>query len=84
MTPYSPRIPSFMHIDRPFDDEIAQHFISSGELMKVFLEGVGELCSSTGPKLVLREGAQILRKTSMWSIAENYATRLESLASRIG
>ena len=82
-TPYIPSIPNFMHIDRPFDDEIAQHFIRSGELMKIFLEGVGELCSATGPKFVLREGARILRRTSVWSVSEHYATRLEDLASRI-
>lgn len=80
-TPSNLRVPEFMHIDRPFDDEIAQHFIRSGELMKVFLEGVGDLHSATGPKLVLREGARILRTRSTWTIAEHYAARLEALAS---
>jgi hypothetical protein len=79
-TPSSLRFPKFMHIDRPFDDEIAQHFIRSGESMKVFLEGVGDLNSATGPKLILREGAHILRMRSSWTIAEHYANRLDALA----
>jgi hypothetical protein len=79
--PSSPRVPEFMHLDRPFDDEIGQRFIREGDRMKAFMEGVGDLCSENGPQLVLREGARILRnRCRTWTIAENYATVLDAAA----
>jgi hypothetical protein len=79
--PVSPRIPEFMHLDRPFDDEIGQRFIRDGDRMKAFMEGVGDLCSEIAPRLVLREGARILRnRCRTWTIAENYAAILDAAA----
>jgi hypothetical protein len=81
--PYPPSesSPEFMHLDRPFDDEIGQRFIRQGDRMKAFMEGVGDLCAENGPQLVLREGARILRnRCGTWTIAENYATVLDAAA----
>lgn len=72
-----PRMPSQMQLDRPVDDELVQHFIRHGDL-KLYLEGVPDLCSTEGPLQALQEGVAILKgSTSVWSITERYIHCLE-------
>jgi hypothetical protein len=74
------RPPAFMHIDRPFDDELAQHFIRAAEHTRAFMEGVGDLCNTT-QTLVLEEGIRILRKRCRtWPISETYVSILKAMA----
>jgi hypothetical protein len=67
------RMPNFMQLDRPMDDELVQHFIRAGEGMTLYLEGVEDLCSDQGSEQVLREAILILNESKdIWSITENY------------
>ncbi|KAJ5364719.1 uncharacterized protein N7496_010432 [Penicillium cataractarum] len=74
-----PRAPSFMHLDRPFDDELAQHFIRLADTMQASVDRVGDLCT-TVPAGVLKEGSRLLReKFRKWDVSKTYATTLEDL-----
>ncbi|KAH6974520.1 hypothetical protein BKA56DRAFT_675945 [Ilyonectria sp. MPI-CAGE-AT-0026] len=76
------RMPRLMQLDRPMDDELVQHFIRSGDGMRLYLEGVDDLCSEEGPWQVLQEGVAILQEEPRtWTIAESYASTLAALAS---
>lgn len=78
---YASQVPEFMHIDRPFDDELAQHFIRSADRIKAFIEGVGDLSTNKSTQ-VLSEGARVLRKwCKNWSISNKYAQTLEQVAT---
>jgi hypothetical protein len=74
------RMPDFMHIDRPSDDELGQQYIRSGGQMTAYLEGVGDLCSFHGPKLVLEEGCKLIKNQHPAWRGETYVRRLKSLA----
>lgn len=81
----SPEIPSFFNIDRPSDDEMVQNFIKAGPLIRIFMEGVGDVCTPNGPRLVLRQGARLLKKYSanVWPLANAYAKALEMAAASL-
>ncbi|CAH0052001.1 unnamed protein product [Clonostachys solani] len=75
------RMPRMIQVDRPLDDELVQHFIRSGEGMRVHLEGIDDLCSLEGSLQILHEGAVILLQgPKVWSLAGAYASVLKSLA----
>ena len=76
------RMPNVVHLDRPLDDELVQHFIRSGDGMRLCLEGVDDLCCGEGPFQVLREAIGILlEQPVVWSVSETYAEYLESMIS---
>lgn len=84
---YSPceRIPRCLNIDRPVDDEFVQHFVRNGESsVKLSAEGVDDICSPSGARQILLEGAHLLRTSShyIWPVSNGYATRLEMLATQ--
>lgn len=75
------RMPRMIQVDRPIDDELVQHFIRSGEGMRVHLEGIDDLCCQEGSLQILHEGATILlQQPEIWSLAEAYGSVLKSLA----
>lgn len=75
-----PRMPNFMQLDRPMDDELVQHFIRAGEGITLYLEGVHNLCSDQGTVQVLREAILILSESKdIWSISENYIACLHGV-----
>lgn len=74
------RMPNFMQLDRPMDDELVQHFIRAGDGMTLYLEGVEDLCSDQGSEQVLREAILILNESKdVWSISENYIVCLDGV-----
>ncbi|CAG9988252.1 unnamed protein product [Clonostachys byssicola] len=76
------RMPRIIQVDRPMDDELVQHFIRSGEGMRVHLEGIDDLCSPEGSLQILHEGATILLQApKVWSLSGAYASVLKSLTA---
>jgi hypothetical protein len=74
------RMPNMIQLDRPIDDELVQHFIRSGNRMRLYLEGVDDLCSPEGPAQVLQEAISILLEQPLaWTISESYAKYLEGI-----
>jgi hypothetical protein len=74
------RMPNSMQLDRPIDDELVQHFIRAGEGIKLYLEGVEDLCSDQGSEQVLREAILILNELKdVWSISESYTLCLQGV-----
>jgi hypothetical protein len=79
--PVPKTFPSVMNIDRPFDDELAQYFIRSGENICAFMEGIGNICAPENSSKILTEGASLLRRRcKTWTISENYAAALDAVA----
>lgn len=71
--------PEFIHLDRPCDDEMVQHFVRHGEKMSGHMTNVGDICKT--PQKVLLEGAKLLRtKLSAWGISREYYEILMKLA----
>jgi len=71
--------PEFIHLDRPCDDEMVQHFVRNGHNMSGHMSNVGDICKS--PQKVLLEGAKLLRtKLSSWGISREYYDILTKLA----
>jgi hypothetical protein len=84
--------PSFLHLDRPCDDELVQLFVRVGHKMTGYMIRVGDICASSAAPKVLREGSRILQgeeresgesgdgSLPTWGLAETFKERLESLA----
>jgi hypothetical protein len=73
-------MPNQMQLDRPMDDELVQYFIQFGGEMRLYLEGVEDLCSDQGPSEILQEAVAILReRPTIWTISESYATYLDAI-----
>lgn len=71
--------PEFIHLDRPCDDEMIQHFVRNGESMSGFMTGVGNICET--PQKVLLEGAKLLRtRLACWGVSREYYDILTKLA----
>ncbi|KAJ5456687.1 hypothetical protein N7530_011961 [Penicillium desertorum] len=78
------REPSFIHLDRPCDDELVQLFVREGHAMRGNITGVGDICGAEGPERVLRVGCEILSGLTAWSVSKKFAailTRLAELSS---
>lgn len=75
--------PTFIHLDRPCDDELIQLFVREGHRMKGNMTGVGDICDQYGPEKVLREGARILADLTAWGISRSFGTMLTGLADRV-
>jgi Fungal specific transcription factor domain len=76
--------PTFIHLDRPCDDEIVQLFVREGQTMRGNVTGVGDICSPHGPSKVLKEGIRILSSlASTWGITHEYIDVLSRLGDRV-
>ncbi|CBX90987.1 hypothetical protein LEMA_P060210.1 [Plenodomus lingam JN3] len=75
-------IPTFIHLDRPNDDEMVQSFVLSGipSNMRANITGVGDMYAAKGPMKILKEGRRILASVSMaWGRTKEFVDILESL-----
>jgi hypothetical protein len=71
--------PEFIHLDRPCDDEMVQHFVRNGHNMSGHMTNVGDICKV--PHKVLLEGAKLLRtKLACWGVSREYYDILMKLA----
>ncbi|KAJ8114720.1 hypothetical protein OPT61_g3464 [Boeremia exigua] len=74
--------PTFVHLDRPNDDEMVQAFVRFGRTtaMRANIAGVGDIHSAKGPARILREGRKILTKVSTaWGRTARLIHVLETL-----
>ncbi|KAJ5160007.1 uncharacterized protein N7482_007011 [Penicillium canariense] len=77
--------PSFIHLDRPCDDELVQLFVREGHSMRGNITGVGDICAPEGPERILRIGCEVLSGLAAWRLSKRFIsilTRLAGLASR--
>jgi hypothetical protein len=73
--------PQFIHLDRPCDDEMVQHFVRNGHNMAGYMAGVGDIC--TTPNKVLLEGAKLLKtRLSCWGVSREYHDVLMAVHNR--
>jgi hypothetical protein len=56
--------PSFLHLDRPIDDELVQTFVRSGHKMSAYISQVGNIQSQDAPARILQEGISLLVRDS--------------------
>lgn len=52
--------PTFIHLDRPCDDEIVQVYVRAGHRMEGNMVRVGDICKKGAPQRILREGLRML------------------------
>ncbi|KAH7073795.1 hypothetical protein BKA63DRAFT_40654 [Paraphoma chrysanthemicola] len=52
--------PSFLHLDRPLDDELVQTFVRAGHKVAAFISKVGNIRDPSAPRKVLEEGIVLL------------------------
>ncbi|KAK9454031.1 hypothetical protein V1511DRAFT_517914 [Dipodascopsis uninucleata] len=73
--------PSFIHLDRPCDDEIVQIFVRRGHTMQGHISGVGNICSPGAPARILKEGIRLLDSVGWeWGISREYRKVMLDLA----
>ncbi|KAJ5697636.1 hypothetical protein N7488_011320 [Penicillium malachiteum] len=72
--------PSFIHLDRPCDDELVQLFVREGHSMRGNVTGVGDICAPEGPERVLRIGCETLSSLTAWGQSKKFASVLSRLA----
>lgn len=72
--------PSFIHLDRPCDDELVQLFVREGQNMKGNVTGVGDICAVSGPERVLRVGCETLAGLTSWGVSRKCIATLGGLA----
>ncbi|KAK1446617.1 hypothetical protein CCUS01_12250 [Colletotrichum cuscutae] len=53
--------PSFLHLDRPCDDEMVQTYVRLGHKMAGHMAKVGDICNDGAPRKILKEGMQMLK-----------------------
>ncbi|CAI7567622.1 unnamed protein product [Penicillium manginii] len=75
--------PSFIHLDRPCDDELVQLFVREGYAMRGNVTGVGDICSPEGPERILRMGCETLSGLTAWGISKKLIATLTQLADII-
>lgn len=78
--PESIHEPSFIHLDRPCDDELVQLFVRDGHSMRGNINGVGDICALDGPERILRVGCETLAGLSAWGISKRFIAILTRLA----
>lgn len=71
---------SFIHLDRPCEDELIQIFVRKGQNMKGIITGVGDICGPGGPEKILRIGCELLTGLTSWGISKRFISILTSLA----
>jgi hypothetical protein len=52
--------PSFLHLDRPIDDELVQTFVRVGHKVSAHISKVGNILDASAPSNILREGILLL------------------------
>lgn len=72
--------PSFIHLDRPCDDELVQLFVREGHVMRGNVTGVGDICALEGPERLLRAGCETLSSLTAWGISKELVAILMRLA----
>lgn len=75
--------PSFIHLDRPCDDELVQLFVREGQTMKGNVTGVGDICGPTGPERILHVGCEALASLRSWGISRRCIATLAGLAQQV-
>ncbi|KAL1874418.1 hypothetical protein VTK73DRAFT_295 [Phialemonium thermophilum] len=74
--------PTFVHLDRPCDDEMVQFFVRSGRpsVMGAYVAGVGNIYEPSGPAGILREGRKLLVAVSTaWGRTAEYLRVLKAV-----
>ncbi|KAF5565279.1 transcription factor ZMS1 [Fusarium phyllophilum] len=75
--------PTFIHLDRPCDDEMVQVYIRLGHKMAGHCHKVGNICSPNAPPKILKEGIRMLSharaRNKEWGIEASYVKGLTSL-----
>ncbi|KAI1525638.1 Fungal-trans domain containing protein, partial [Pyrenophora tritici-repentis] len=56
--------PSFLHLDRPLDDELVQTYVQVGNKMSAYIANVGNLEAADAPARIAKEGVLLLAKHS--------------------
>lgn len=56
-------MPSFLHLDRPLDDELVQIFVRAGHKMSAFIMGIGNIMDLGAPAKILQEGIRLLDRS---------------------
>lgn len=56
--------PSFIHLDRPLDDELVQMFVRRGHAMAGYISRVGNIQVPEAPQKILVEGIRLLKRDS--------------------
>ncbi|KAJ4288479.1 hypothetical protein N0V90_011715 [Kalmusia sp. IMI 367209] len=56
--------PSFLHLDRPLDDELVQTYVRVGNKMSAYIANVGSIRDQVAPTRILKEGISLLAKHS--------------------
>ena len=56
--------PSFLHLDRPLDDELVQTYVQVGHKMSAYIANVGSLEAAGAPTRIAKEGISLLAKHS--------------------
>lgn len=62
--PEDDTVPSFLHLDRPLDDELVQAFVRIGYKMSGFIMGVGNIQGAGAPGKIVQEGLRLLGRTT--------------------
>ncbi|KAJ5945808.1 hypothetical protein N7454_002647 [Penicillium verhagenii] len=75
--------PSFIHLDRPCDDELVQLFVREGHSMRGNITGVGDICAPEGPGRVLQIGCEILSNLTAWGSSKSFIAILSRLADMV-
>lgn len=78
-----PPDPTFVHLDRPCDDELVQLFVREGHTMQGNVTGVGDICGSNGPERVLKVGAGVLAGHMNWGLSSDLSIILTRLADHM-
>ena len=63
-------MPSFLHLDRPLDDELVQIFVRAGHKMSAFIMGIGNIMDLEAPAKILQEGIRLLDRSERGGVAE--------------
>ncbi|KAH1494816.1 hypothetical protein LV164_005467 [Aspergillus fumigatus] len=74
------REPTFIHLDRPCDDELVQLFVREGHAMQGNVTGVGDICAPHGPERILEVGCETLAGLTSWGISKRFIAILTKLA----
>jgi hypothetical protein len=61
--------PSFLHLDRPIDDELVQTFVRVGHKVSAHMSKVGNILDASAPNNILREGISLLQGGSRITVS---------------
>ncbi|KAH9880550.1 hypothetical protein IAQ61_000843 [Plenodomus lingam] len=64
--------PSFLHLDRPLDDELVQTYVRLGHKMSAYISNVGNIQDPGAPARIVKEGLCLLAKKSQSTSDEQH------------